>query len=63
MNKERKQRIEITIGELENVLEEEDEIRDNMPENLQNSSRYEESEAASENLQTAIDALYEIVNY
>lgn len=51
------------IGELNNILDEEEMVLENTPESLQGSFRYEESEAASENLQIAIDALQEIIDY
>ena len=41
------------------LLEEEEEARDNMPESLQSSERYERTETACENLQNAIDFLEE----
>ncbi len=63
MNKARKTRVRVVIGELNNILDEEEAVRENMPESLQSSFRYEESEAASENLQIAIDALQEIIDY
>ena len=41
--------------EIEAVKEEEDESRENMPENLQGSERYEQSETASSNMDEAIE--------
>lgn len=75
MNKERRRRLRevrkslcYAYDEVEAVLDEEDETRDNMPENLQYSERYEESEEASEKMsevadliQEAIDAIEEII--
>lgn len=60
MNKKRRYQISCCISTLEDILAEEDESRSNMPENLENSERYQESENASENLQEALDALYNI---
>lgn len=40
---------------LEEALYEEDEYRDNIPENLQSSERYEQSETCSECMEGAID--------
>lgn len=47
-------RIEEIQRELWGVKYEEDDCRESMPENLQNSSRYEESEACSDNLEDAM---------
>lgn len=41
-------------AELEALKDEEDEYRENMPENLQGSERYEQSETASYNIDDAI---------
>ena len=41
--------------EIEAVKEEEDESRENMPENLQGSERYEQSETASSNMDKAME--------
>lgn len=43
--------------ELESIKEEEDESRENMPENLQGSKRYEQSETASGNIDEAMEYL------
>lgn len=43
--------------ELEDLLSEEEEYRDNMPENLQSSERYENADRACDSLQ---DAVYEL---
>jgi hypothetical protein len=43
--------------ELESIKEEEDESRENMPENLQGSERYEQSETASGNIDEAMEYL------
>ena len=39
--------INICIGKLENILSEEEEYLDSVPENLQNSERYEEKDRKS----------------
>lgn len=44
-------------NDLECIKDEEDDYRDNIPENLQESDRYYSSEEASENLEDAIDEL------
>ena len=41
--------------EIEAVKDEEDESRENMPENLQGSERYEQSETASSNMDEAME--------
>ena len=44
---------------LEALLEEEEEARDNIPESMQSSERYERAETACDAIQSAIDALEE----
>lgn len=70
MNKQRRKTInEIyeKIADLRNLLEEvkgeEEEYRDNMPENLQNSERYYVAEEACDNLDSAISSLEEALDY
>ena len=41
--------------EIESIKDEEDESRENMPENLQGSERYEQSETASYNMDEATE--------
>ena len=60
LNNKRRKQISGCISTLEDILAEEDDSRSSMPENLENSERYRESENASENLQEALDALYNI---
>ena len=43
--------------ELETIKDEEDESRENMPENLQGSERYEQSETASGNIDESMEYL------
>ena len=48
--------IEKAMNRLEELLEEEEEARDNIPESLQNSERYERANEACDNLSSAINA-------
>lgn len=66
MNKERRKqiaaivnRISGIVSDLEMVKDDEDEYRDNMPENLQGGTRYDDSDEASNVMQCALDALEE----
>ena len=66
MNKERRKQIAAIVNrisgiasDLEMVKDDEDEYRDNMPENLQGSTRYDDSDEASNVMQCALDALEE----
>lgn len=47
-------------NELREVQSEEEECRDNMPENLQNSDRYMQSEEACDQLAECVDALEDV---
>lgn len=49
-------------NDLELIKDEEEDYRDNIPENLQESDRYYASEEASENLEESIDILDTIIN-
>ena len=49
--------------ELEALKEEEEDYRDNIPENLQGSERYEQAEEACDNLDSAFDGLEEVISY
>lgn len=69
MNKERRKRVnEIIQGieelkaEVEGILDEETEYRDNIPENMQQSERYENADTNCYNLQYAIDNIEEAVS-
>ena len=59
--------IQAKIEELQNdlqvLLEEEEEYRDNMPENLQGSERYEKADTACDNISSAVDSLQECIDY
>ena len=57
------EQVEELKDKLENILADEDEYRDNMPENLWGSERYETSENASENLEYVISSFDEAVKY
>ena len=75
MNTKRRERLRMVVAqleaakdEIESVQEEEDEARDNMPESLQETDRYFDSENASdamgtaaENIAAAIEELEEVV--
>lgn len=54
--------IESAKDELEDILYEEEDAYDNMPENLQYSMRGEESSDAIDSLQEAVDALEEAID-
>ena len=69
MNKARRKALDEVISKieeakelLENLQAEEDEYRDNMPENLQGSERYEAADAAVDNMSSAVDALDEAIS-
>lgn len=64
MNKERRQRLEKLLeqieavkGSVESILSEEEDARDNFPENLQGSAAYEISDAACDSLTDAVSSL------
>lgn len=70
MNKERRKRIEDVISKLESlkdevyeILEEETEYRDNIPENLQQSERYEKADNSCTQLDFAFDYIGEVAEY
>lgn len=69
MNKARRKALDEVISKieeakelLENLQTEEEEYRDNMPENLQGSERYEAADAAVDNMSSAVDALDEAIS-
>lgn len=45
------------------MLHDEEEYKDNMPENLQSSERYEKAEAAVDALDSAVSSLEEALDY
>ena len=57
------EKLESLKEDLENLLAEEEEYRDNMPENLQGSERYETADTACDNLHSAIDSMDEALEY
>ena len=67
MNKERRKTIKQAITKIEDlvqdILSDEQEAYDNMPESLQESENGLISAEAQENLEAAIDALEEAVSY
>ena len=70
MNKPRRKQLEDIITKLDELKEalevlqkEEEEYRDNIPENLQGSERYEKAEAACDNLYEAASSLDEALDY
>lgn len=50
------------IDELDTLKDEEQDYYDNIPENLQNSQRAQDSEQAIDNLEEALDLLNEVYN-
>ncbi len=54
--------LENVQGDIENVLDEEDEARENMPESLQETDRYTTSEEASEAMDMSIDSIGEAIS-
>ena len=58
-----KAQIEELRSDLELLLEEEEEDRDNMPENLQGSERYDRADDACDNMDSALDSLSEAMDY
>ncbi len=69
MNKIRRKNLQSIIDQLEELkssLEglqaEEEEYRDNIPENMQGSERYEKADEASCNLSGAVDNLEEVIS-
>ena len=70
MNKQRRNvlaEIRTKLEELYDILEEvkneEECCKDNMPENLQNTERYERMEEAVDNLESALSSLEEVIEY
>jgi len=68
MNKARRKELQEVIEKineakelLENIMCDEEEYRDNMPENLQSSEKYEKADEACYSMQEAIDQLEEAI--
>lgn len=69
MNKVRRKMVDEIIEqlqelqtEIESVMCEEEEYRDNIPENLQGSERYEKADEACSAMQDAIDGLEDVID-
>jgi len=69
MNKERREQLDELASkinevkdELESIMKDEEEYRDNMPENLQGSERYEMADTACYEMQSALDSLDEAIS-
>lgn len=69
MNKVRRKNLQAIIdrleelkGSLEDLQAEEEEYRDNIPENMQESERYEKADEACDNLSSAVDSLEEAIS-
>ena len=69
MNNARRKRLDEAIELLnqakeiiEDCASEEEEYRDNMPENLQSSEKYENADSACDNLNSAMDSIDEIIS-
>ena len=69
MNNARRKRLDEAIEFLnqakeiiEDCASEEEEYRDNMPENLQSSEKYENADSACDNLNSAMDSIDEIIS-
>lgn len=70
MNKERRKKIEKIVdklmelqADLQWINEEEEDARDAMPESLQDTERYSESEEASQAMEDADYAIQEAIDY
>lgn len=55
--------LEEVKGALEDLQFEEEEYRDNIPENLQGSGRYEQAEEAVNNIEEAVSSLEDAINF
>ena len=56
------EQIDAIMGALEDLQQEEEECRDNMPENLQCSERYERADDACNNMNDAISSLEDAIS-
>lgn len=70
MNKSRRKQIDEVIsglqslqGSVESIMGDEECYRDNIPENLQGSERYEAADNACDALQNAYDGIDEVISY
>ena len=55
-------KVDLLKEELQSILNDEEEYKDNMPENLQGSEKFEKTESACEAMQEALDQLEEVIN-
>ena len=69
MNKARRKDLQSILDQLEELKsslettqEDEEEYRDNMPENLQGSARYEKAEEAISNMEDAVSSLEDTIS-
>ena len=69
MNEERRERLEIILNRLEDIqsdvneiLNDEEHYRDNIPEDLRESEQYEQSDAVCDDLSDAVDGLDDAVS-
>ena len=69
MNEERRERLEIILNRLEDIqsdvneiLNDEEHYRDNIPEDLWESEQYEQSDAVCDDLSDAVDGLDDAVS-
>ena len=69
MNKNRRKKISVavaelqkTLSDLEQIKDEEDDSRENIPENLKGTEMFNSSEDASDVLQDAIDNIQEAID-
>ena len=53
---------EVLMSSLENLQQEEEDYRDNMPENLQGSKKYEKADEAVSNLEDAVNSLEDVIS-
>lgn len=68
MNKVRRKNLQSIANQLEylktqieDICSDEEEYRDNIPENMQGSERYEKADTACDNLSDAVDNLEEVI--
>ena len=57
------EKLEELTANLETLKEEEEDYRDNIPENLWGSERYEKADTACDNLDYAVSSLEEALSY
>ena len=56
------QDLEDTKDTIDDILDEEEEYRDNMPENLQGGERYDKADQACDHLSSAVDHIDNIIS-